>query len=261
MSKILLIVTTVLVLACAALSFLTKGKVDGLNSEKENLSDQLGQKQSQLVKLEGDLKTSQEQLATATSQTEKAQADLASATRELSDTKNLLADANTQIEEKNKEIQDLNARTGRVSDDGSGHVITEAPDVAEIQQKLKDSETQLAEARQLNDSLTGKISEMDSQMATLKEEAERRDRQMMAKGLEGQILAVNRAWNFVVLSIGDRQGVVQNAEMVVVRDGQAIARVKITSVEPTTSIADVVPGTLAKGAQVRPGDSVIYPGA
>ena len=98
-------------------------------------------------------------------------------------------------------------------------------------------------------------------METLREKAEQQDRRVMARGLEGQILAVNSAWNFVVISLGDRQGVVPHAEMIVMRDGQRVGKVKITSVEPSTSIADVVPGSVSRGSSVRPGDRVIYPGA
>jgi hypothetical protein len=84
---------------------------------------------------------------------------------------------------------------------------------------------------------------------------------MAAKGLEGQVLAVNPSWNFVVISIGDGAGVVPNAEMVVMRGGEAIAKVKITSVEKATSIADIVPGSIAHGVRVQPGDRVIYQGS
>ena len=35
----------------------------------------------------------------------------------------------------------------------------------------------------------------------------------------------------------------------------------MTSVEPSTSIADVLPGTVRKGVSVQPGDTVIFEGA
>jgi len=82
----------------------------------------------------------------------------------------------------------------------------------------------------------------------------------MAKGLEGQVIAVNQNWSFVVLGIGDRQGVVPNAEMIVVRGGQAIGKVRVSSVEPSTAIADVIPGSLGRGVRIQPGDRVIYQG-
>jgi hypothetical protein len=49
--------------------------------------------------------------------------------------------------------------------------------------------------------------------------------------------------------------------MIVVRNGQRVARVRVTSVEPTTAIADVLPGTLGRGETVQPGDTVIVEGS
>jgi cell shape-determining protein MreC len=78
--------------------------------------------------------------------------------------------------------------------------------------------------------------------------------------VRGTVLAVNQAYNFVVLSMGDRQGVVPNSEMLVMRSGALIGKIRISSVEPTTSIGDIITNSLARGVQVQPGDTVIYAG-
>ena len=62
-------------------------------------------------------------------------------------------------------------------------------------------------------------------------------------------------WGF-----GDRNGVVNNAEMLIKRGSQLIGKVRITSVEPSTSIADIVVNSLRSGLSVQPGDTVIYAG-
>ena len=80
----------------------------------------------------------------------------------------------------------------------------------------------------------------------------------MRNRLEGRILAVNPAWNFVVLSLGDKNGVVNNAELLVKRGTQLIGKVRVTSVEPSTSIADIVANSVPQGASIAPGDDVIY---
>jgi hypothetical protein len=82
----------------------------------------------------------------------------------------------------------------------------------------------------------------------------------MARGLEGQVMAVNQGWNFVVISLGDRQGALPNAQMLVKRGDSLVAKVTISSVEPSTSIADIVPGSVPRGQRVMPGDRVVYPG-
>jgi hypothetical protein len=78
--------------------------------------------------------------------------------------------------------------------------------------------------------------------------------------VHGVILAVNQAYNFVVLNLGGRQGVEPNSEMLVLRDGTLIAKIRISSVEPSTAIGDIVSNSLERGVQVQPGDTVVYAG-
>jgi len=79
-------------------------------------------------------------------------------------------------------------------------------------------------------------------------------------GIRGTVLAVNQAYNFVVLSLGARQGVEANSEMLVLRAGSFIGKIRISSVEPATAIGDIITSTLARGVQVQPGDTVVYAG-
>jgi cell shape-determining protein MreC len=79
-------------------------------------------------------------------------------------------------------------------------------------------------------------------------------------GVHGTVLASNQAYNFVVLNLGARNGVEPNSEMLVLRDGTLIGKIRISSVEPATAIGDIITNSLARGVQVQPGDSVIYAG-
>jgi cell shape-determining protein MreC len=79
-------------------------------------------------------------------------------------------------------------------------------------------------------------------------------------GVHGTVLAYNQAYNFVVLNLGARNGVEPNSEMLVLRDGTLIGKIRISSVEPATAIGDIVTNSLARGVQVQPGDNVIYAG-
>jgi hypothetical protein len=79
-------------------------------------------------------------------------------------------------------------------------------------------------------------------------------------GVHGTVLAYNQAYNFVVLNLGARNGVEPNSEMLVLRDGTLIGKIRISSVEPATAIGDIMSNSLARGVQVQPGDNVIYAG-
>ena len=75
-------------------------------------------------------------------------------------------------------------------------------------------------------------------------------------GLKGKILVVDPKWDFVVLDIGETQGVVQNGVMMVSRDSKLVAKVKIMSVQQNRSIANIIPNW--KLSEVMEGDSVLY---
>src|SRR5438128_680763 len=92
------------------------------------------------------------------------------------------------------------------------------------------------------------------------EEKKRKEPAPRRTGVRGTVLAVNQAYNFVVLNLGARQGVEPNSEMLVLREGTLIGRIRISTVEPATAIGDIITSSLARGVQMQPGDTVIYAG-
>jgi hypothetical protein len=108
--------------------------------------------------------------------------------------------------------------------------------------------------------MTRKMKDDDSKVASLEQYKRDRERQFQRPGVSGRILAVNPGWNFVVLSIGDKQGLMTNSPLLVMRGGEPIAKVRVTSIETSRSIADVIPGSVRRGVTVQPGDHVVVEG-
>jgi cell shape-determining protein MreC len=125
---------------------------------------------------------------------------------------------------------------------------------------LEDSRQQLEAAEQEKTILAEKIKAAQDRVTQMEEEKKRHESGINAPGVHGTVLASNQAYNFVVLNMGERQGVVPNSEMLVMRQGGLIGKIRISSVEPTTSIGDIITNSLARGVQVQPGDIVIYAG-
>ena len=73
-------------------------------------------------------------------------------------------------------------------------------------------------------------------------------------GVTGKVTFVNRTWNFVVLNVGLSNGVVPNGELVVYRGRDFLGKVKVTSAEDNTAVADILPGAKA---DIQVGDDVI----
>jgi hypothetical protein len=73
--------------------------------------------------------------------------------------------------------------------------------------------------------------------------------------LIGKVVAVDPKYDFVVLNVGQRQGVLTHGQMLVSRDGKLVAKIRIKEVEPDRAIANVVPGW--KLTDVYEGDNVV----
>jgi vacuolar-type H+-ATPase subunit I/STV1 len=73
--------------------------------------------------------------------------------------------------------------------------------------------------------------------------------------LKGKVVVVDPKWDFVVLDIGDNQGVLSDGELLVSRNGKLVAKVIVRTVEKDRCIANVMPGW--KLGEVFEGDVVI----
>jgi outer membrane murein-binding lipoprotein Lpp len=72
--------------------------------------------------------------------------------------------------------------------------------------------------------------------------------------LKGKIVVVDPKYDFVVLDVGEKQGVLEDGELLVNRSGRLVAKLRIRSVQPDRSIANVLPGW--KLGDVMEGDQV-----
>jgi len=258
MSRILLIFSAVFGLAASGLGFLNKQKADEKSLEAASLQQQMVENQTQLeskkkeaaaaVAKATEIEAKQDEMIKAI---EAAKAEASQISSQLSTLKTLIADKDQQIANLKTEIE-LKASAATPTD------ATATP-VADPQE-LQDLKTQKAELEQLNQSLTAKLEQTETRLTDLAAAEKARQTGLMRKSLEGRVLAINPAWNFAVISVGDRQGVVPNSEMIIRRGGEMIGKLKVTSVEPSQSIADIVLDTVSPGIQVQPGDTVIFPG-
>ncbi len=223
-----------------------------MKSTEESLTKTVGD----LGTAKKELKTTGEHLVATKAKAAELEAGLAAVRSEAERVTGQIAEFQSQIGAKQAEIDDLKNQVAVGKPGGS---IPGAP--SEAERRMTELQAQVAELSQVKASLDEKLAAAEGRVRTLQVSEQRRQAGVMARGLSGEILAVNQSWNFVVLSLGDRQGVTTNSEMIVMRRGAMVGRVKITSVEPSQSIADIVPSSLAPGLVVQPGDRVIYPGS
>ena len=124
---------------------------------------------------------------------------------------------------------------------------------------------EVADAQKMQAELTKNVIAMnkrvDKNNATIKtfskNQAERSDG-IVLNGTEGTITAVNQEWGFAVIGIGKNQGVSADSDLIVKRGTEVIGKLRISSIEPRLTVADIIQKTLKKGARILPGDRVIF---
>jgi hypothetical protein len=169
------------------------------------------------------------------------------------------ADLQTKLQANQAEVASLQRKTEEA---GAKPENPGAASPNEMQAQLDDARHQLESAERENAFLSEKIRNAQERTTQIEDEKKRRRQSLNVRpGVRGTVLAVNQAYNFVVLNLGGRQGIEPNAEMLVVRDGAVIGRLRISSVEPSTAIGDIVSSSLERGVQVQPGDIVVYAGS
>jgi hypothetical protein len=205
-------------------------------------------------------KKEQGKVAEAENRAAKAEADLAQIQKEK-------ADLQAKLDENQKEIASLQNRADQAGKNPNGSTADiPAPTATtpDLQSQVDDLRRQLDGAEKEKAFLSEKLQDIQEHAGQPKEGKKRREtaREPSPRrtGLRGTVLAVNQAYNFVVLNLGTRHGVEPNAEMLVLREGTLIGKIRISSVEPATAIGDMITNSLALGAQIQPGDSVIYAG-
>jgi len=250
MGKVLLYASIAVTLAASTLGFLNKGKLTASQGDLENFK-----------------KTSAATIAQTKVELEESRAKCEASTKERDQAIAQVESLKTALEKSESQGKDLQNQLKAMTDKVSG---LEAA-VARLQPKIDNPPpnepcVQCAEKQRIIDEkeawaakLQGDIKDLQARIDTIiNNEKPVPVAPKKRSGLEGRILAVNQAWNFVVLNLGDKNGVVGNAEMLIKRGDQLVGKARVTSVEPSTSIAEIVANSVPRGVSIQPGDNVIY---
>jgi hypothetical protein len=208
---------------------------------------------------EKDLAGREAAVAAARAKLDETRDRVSSTEAELLTTRTEKSDLQAKLRQNEIEITELRKRVEE-SNPAEAVASPSANSAAELRAQLEDARKRLDAAEREKTFLSDKMKVTEDRTAQLEAEKKHRPTGGGNPGIRGTVLAVNQAYNFVVLSLGSRQGVEANSEMLVLRGGSFIGRIRISSVEPATAIGDIITSSLARGVQVQPGDTVIYAG-
>jgi hypothetical protein len=251
--------TSVLLLALAAVfGVLNLSKTKTLRGSATTAAAERQNVEQYRIKKENELKAREAAIATAQAKLTDRDGNTVVAEEQLAQILNEKKQLETKLQDKEAEIAALQKQ---VDEKQPGSANPGAPSTVELQAQLDDARQQLDNAEHEKSLLSEKMQTVTEKSSRLEDEKKRRAVARGKVGVRGTVLAVNRAYNFVVLNLGGRNGVEARSEMLIVRDGTYIGKIRISSVEPATAIGDIITSTLARGVQVQPGDIVIYAGS
>jgi hypothetical protein len=246
--RISLIIAILAALGAGTLNVLqVRQKINTLITQRDDYHSKLTDTQGKLAKTQRDLDTTKSTLQ----QTQQQLADSRAAQKKAEDT------AAAQV----KRADDLNAQLTKVTQDRDAaqaelaayKATGKSPqEVLQLVALIKQDQDTISAINDEKKVLTRKLLSVQNQLNEL---IGTNYVVKLPADLKGQVVVVDPKWDFVVLNIGDDQGVLQDGEMLVSRDGKLVAKVIVRTVEKDRCIANIMPGW--KLGEVYEGDQVI----
>ena len=245
--RISLILAIIAALAAGTLNILqVRDKISTLATDRDTQRDNRVKAEGEREKAKKDLAKSEkdaaqvrQELADAKSEHDKAVATAAAQTKRADELSDKLAKATQEREDAETKLAAYTATGVSVDQVGKlSRALKTAQEAVEIANEEK-IVLQRAISR-----LQTRLAKYEGDDTTIRSRAD----------LKGKILVVDPKWDFVVLNIGQNQGVLEDGELLVSREGKLVAKVVVRSVEKDRCIANVVPGW--KLGEVIEGDEV-----
>jgi chromosome segregation ATPase len=228
-----------------------------LKQERDVLDSQLQEKKEAVSKLSGELAAVTKELDSTSKDLKGAQGNLKIATSGVET-------RTKQVEAEKAECLKIEGNIKTVSQQKAGvqaelgkykSVLPADLPPEQIQGRLKEYENKLVvldqEKKVMKDQLD--VLEVELKQYDVRQKFGVGSRSILS--LNGHVMAVSPDWRFVVLDIGSRHGLVENYPLIVYRGRKLVGKVLVTSVTPSTSIADILPE--GKRDDIQEGDSVV----
>lgn len=241
----------VIVLAIAALGvgqLKVKGKIDGLNTALATAEREKQQAQSAQARAENKAKE-------LNSEKEKLEGDLA-------ETQNLLEDQTRIAQQQRSRAEELESdlRDTTIERNEAQQKLAQWNALGIDIQAAQSMKNDLVAARE--EILAGKAERtiLLRQIEQIKYDLSKYEgpdiEVVMREGLKGSVVAVDDDWDFVIVSVGEKDGARQSGKLMVSREGKLVGKVQITSLDENQSIANILPNW--KQGDIQVGDTVLY---
>ena len=249
--RILLIVTILIGIGAIAVSHLVVRPhiQEIIDARNKNLKDYQDEQRSH-TKTKGNLKDTQAKLQDTQKSLDDTKTQLAAATTKASEQEQRAKGLETDL---NKTKQDLGAaRADLAAWAALGIPVDQVKAVIAEAKKLRTANEAIEEEKKI---LAANLKKAEDKIKILTG-GENDPDPLLPPGLKGNVVVVDPKYNFVVLDIGSSKGVEPRGVLVVSRNSKLVAKVRVASVQPDRSIANIIPGW--KLDEVMEGDQVFY---
>ncbi|MFQ3168281.1 MAG: hypothetical protein ACI8QI_000824 [Limisphaerales bacterium] len=252
MVRILLVLTVLALLGGGFIAMNNvQGRINGLSTDLANTQNTLSDKVRDLETAQNALKTAEDAMIAAQKNEKEAKDNLTKAGRELV----------VQRDRADRHEADLDKERAALVDarnfSESWRLFQKANGTKEqITQKL----ATLSEVSNQRDNFLAENTILLSQIKKLGVELSRYTgtsvKVTLPQNLHGTVTAVDTQFDFVVLDIGENQGVLEYGELLVSRGEKLIGKLRILDVKQNHSIANILPDW-KQGEEIQKGDIVI----
>jgi hypothetical protein len=214
-------------------------------------------------KANAEKKIAQEDAAAKKKEAEDALAKVASLTTEISAQTNKVVALDAKIADLEKKLAD--AKNVQPAPVNTAEIEKLKAELATVQQARDASAQQAKEGADKIKALTDQVAAVEGEKKVIAEKladveakhrvCEGKDGPPLPEGLSGKVLYYDKMWNFTVLDIGKKKGVLPSGVMIVHRGTDIVGKIRVVTVDNDCCIADFLGDPKKK--EPKPGDTAI----
>lgn len=228
--------------------FMLKPQIEEIITTRDHNKTEWDKSKSELAKTKTTLKNTSEKLAKTESTLEETKTQLTATTAKFEGEQKR---ANGLQDNLNKSNGELKAAKDQLFAFESTGVKPE--EIKGLVASVKSLTVESQALKVENGVLAKKLNVKEEEIAQLR--GEKSQDPYLPRDIRGKVVVVDPKWDFLVLDIGAKNSLVQNGVLLVSRNGELVAKVRVMEVQENRSIANIMPGWKIK--DVTEGDLVL----
>lgn len=129
--------------------------------------------------------------------------------------------------------------------------------IEDLENEKKEKESELEEKTEIASKLAKTVATASDRKENLQGRLSKVKSRIALNGVSASVTAVSNDFGFVIINRGsNNSNIDERSELLVSRGGTLIGRLKVSAVEPTQTICDIVQSSLKPGQRIRSGDRV-----